>query len=273
MFGYIKISKPEMRIKEYEMYKAVYCSLCKFLGKKYGFIARMMLNYDFTFLALLIMATNDGFGGTCRKRCVCNPFKKCTYCKSCNREMELPAAALIILARCKNLDNIADEKGVKKLAALMLKPFLSKPYKKAKKLYPELDKIANEYIASQSELEKINEQSLDKAAVPTALFLAKLFEMALPNDKKAAFVLGEALGKWIYITDALCDYKEDKQKSRYNPLLCGDTHKERARANLLFHANTARSAFELIEIKKFKDILANILYVGLDDVMEKELSK
>ena len=54
MFGYIIAEKSELRIKEYDMYKAVYCSLCKTLGKKYGVISRFTLSYDFTFLGLLL---------------------------------------------------------------------------------------------------------------------------------------------------------------------------------------------------------------------------
>ena len=60
MFGYIKIAKPELKVKEYEMYKAVYCSLCRELGKSYGFLSRLTLSYDFTFLALLNMSLKDG---------------------------------------------------------------------------------------------------------------------------------------------------------------------------------------------------------------------
>ena len=92
MFGYIRISKPEMRIKEYEMYKAIYCSLCKELGRSYGIFARLTLSYDFTFLALLNMALKDNFCGTNRKKCTCNPFKKCTYLCD-NEDLKLPSAA------------------------------------------------------------------------------------------------------------------------------------------------------------------------------------
>ena len=35
MFGYVKPFKPHMRICEFETYNAVYCGLCKKLGKKY----------------------------------------------------------------------------------------------------------------------------------------------------------------------------------------------------------------------------------------------
>ena len=79
MFGYIRIGKPELKVKEYDMYKAVYCSLCRELGKEYGFFTRFTLSYDFTFLALLELSLREDFCGTHRKRCVCNPLKKCNF--------------------------------------------------------------------------------------------------------------------------------------------------------------------------------------------------
>jgi hypothetical protein len=60
LFGYIKISKGELKIKEYELYRGVYCTLCKVLGKNYGLISRSTLNYDFNFLTLLNMSLKDG---------------------------------------------------------------------------------------------------------------------------------------------------------------------------------------------------------------------
>ena len=77
MFGYVKAYKPELRIKEFEFYKAVYCSLCRDLGKKYGIVSRFSLSYDFTFLALLNMSLKNGCNEIERKSCVFNPLKKC----------------------------------------------------------------------------------------------------------------------------------------------------------------------------------------------------
>ena len=112
MFGYIKIAKPELKIKEYETYKAVYCTLCRTLGKEYGIWTRFTLSYDFTFLALLNMALSDGCDEAERKHCVCNPLKKCNYCKN-DEKIKMPAAAAMIMVYYKLLDNIADEKGIK----------------------------------------------------------------------------------------------------------------------------------------------------------------
>ena len=52
MFGYIKPVKAELKVKEWEAYQGIYCGLCKQLAKRYGFFARMTLNYDFVFLAM-----------------------------------------------------------------------------------------------------------------------------------------------------------------------------------------------------------------------------
>ena len=53
MFGYVKPYNPELRVRELEEYKAVYCGLCKQLGRSFGVFARFTLSYDFAFLAML----------------------------------------------------------------------------------------------------------------------------------------------------------------------------------------------------------------------------
>ena len=108
MFGYIRAAKPELNVRELELYKAVYCTLCKKLGKNYGILSRFTLSYDFTFLALLKLGMTDGCERFERKRCAFNPLKKCNYC--CNDSaMEMPSAAAMIMLYYKILDNIADE--------------------------------------------------------------------------------------------------------------------------------------------------------------------
>ena len=59
MTGYIKAFKPELKIKDYELYKGVYCSECRVLGKLYTPIARMLLSYDFTFLSIVRLALRE----------------------------------------------------------------------------------------------------------------------------------------------------------------------------------------------------------------------
>ena len=59
MFGYVRPLKGELKINEYEEYKAVYCTLCKSIAKHYGRLQSFFLSYDLTFYVLLSL--NEGF--------------------------------------------------------------------------------------------------------------------------------------------------------------------------------------------------------------------
>lgn len=276
MFGYIRACKPEMRIKEYELYKAVYCSLCKELGKSYGILARFTLSYDFTFLAILSMALNGRCCGLTQKSCTCNPLKKCTYIEDLS-EVKMPAAAAMILLYYKLMDNIEDEKGIKRIGYKIAKPLFSSAHKKAAKKFPQLDKIAYDYIESQRTLEAKATDNLDMAAEPTAVCMAEMFK-TLSEDEMTQRCLdrvGYSIGRYIYILDAAVDLKEDIKLDRYNPLKANADDESFIKDSIAPQLNIciaeAAKAYELIDIKKFKNILDNLMYLGLQDTFKKEL--
>lgn len=274
MFGYIKACKPELKVKEYDIYKAVYCSLCKKLGKSYGILSRFTLSYDFTFLALLNMSLKDGCDGFERKRCAFNPLKKCNYCKN-DSAMDMPAAAAMIMLYYKILDNIADERGFKKLGYLCLKPVFSRAHKKAAKQYTDIESAVAEYIASQNALEKANCTSIDQAADPTAKVMQEIlsFLSADETQKRVLRRMGYCLGRYIYLLDAACDLPKDSKTGNYNVLKTADVDiKTKITPQLYFCINEAAKAFELLDIKKYKSILGNIVYLGLEDTFLKELN-
>lgn len=280
MFGYVRIAKPELKVKEYELYKAVYCSLCKRLGKSYGLISRLTLSYDFTFLALLNMSLTDGCDAFVKKRCAFNPLKKCNYCKN-DVAIKMPAAAAMILLYYKIKDNIADEKGLKKLGYMLLKPLFSGANKKASKEYPRINDIVREYIKSQSELEAENCRDLDRAADPSGKMLASLLELCSDDNiqKRILNRMGYCIGRYIYLLDAACDLNDDIKNHRYNPILVNSKEDtpaiidERIKPQLYFCINEAANAFELLDIKKYKSILGNIIYLGLEETFKKELNE
>ena len=274
MFGYVKACKPELKIKEYETYKAVYCSLCKKLGKSYGLLSRFTLSYDFTFLALLNMSLKDGCDGFERKRCAFNPLKKCNYCKNLDA-IDMPAAAAMIMLYYKILDNIVDERGFKKFKYWCIKPLFSRAHKKAAKKYPQIEEAVAEYIASQSALEKANCTSIDEAADPTAKVMEKILTLCSDDEmqKRVLQRMGYCLGRYIYLLDAAVDLPEDTKKGGYNVLKNVDESeiKQRIKQQLYFCTNEAARAFELLDIKKYKTILGNIIYLGLEETFLKEL--
>ena len=279
MFGYIRAAKPEMKVKEFETYKAVYCSLCKELGKSYGFIARLTLSYDFTFLAVLNMSLKDNKCEVVRKRCAFNPLKKCNYCKE-NSDLTMPSAAAMIMLYYKIKDNLMDEKGLKKTGYYLILPFFSSAHKKAAKKFPEIEKAVADYIKEQNILEKENCRSLDKAADPTAKALSEILSFCSDDDmqKRVLERLGYCIGRYIYLLDAACDLEEDIKKKSYNVLKndadsnIKESLKQKVVPQLYFCINEAAKAFELLEIKKFKTILGNIIYLGLEETFKKELN-
>ena len=74
MFGYVRPFRPELKCKDFDLYRATYCGLCRCLRRRYGLIAPMLLNFDFTFLALLLWEPEEDFT-PCRGRgsCPCVP--------------------------------------------------------------------------------------------------------------------------------------------------------------------------------------------------------
>ena len=278
MFGYIRAYKPELRVREWELYKAVYCSLCKRLGKNFGIAARFTLSYDFVFLAMLKMSMQDGFGGTERKRCAFNPLKKCNYCIGCDDDLDFSSNAAMIMLYFKITDNIRDEKGFKKLKYKLAKRLFSRPYKKSAKACPQIEKAVEDYIAQQNELEDSGCNIIDMAAEPTAKVLSEIFSMCSENerDKTVLSRLGYCIGRYIYILDATSDYEKDKKSNSYNPYILagvsGAEVRERAKMQLYNCINEAGKAFELLNIYKMKNILGNIIYLGLEDTFKKEIS-
>lgn len=274
MFGYIRAAKGDLKVKEYEFYKAVYCTLCKTMGREYSLLSRFTLSYDFTFLALLNMSLRDGCDAVEKKHCVFNPLKKCVFCKN-DDAIKLPAAAAAILNYYKVLDNIQDEKGFKKLGFILAKPFFKAPYKKAVKKYANIDKIVFDYITEQNIAESDINCQLDNAADPTAKMLSALF-MLLSDDssqKRVLDRLGYCIGRYIYLLDAYCDLSSDIKNNSFNPLKSRENVKELIKEQLYFCVNEACKAFELLDIKKYKHILGNILYLGLEETFLKETGK
>ena len=289
MFGYVKAYKPDMRVREYEVYKAAYCTLCRQLGRSYGPFARMTLSYDFTFLALLHMSFQEACTGFERKRCAFNPLKKCSYCKQTGESMDFAAAAAMIMLYYKLKDNIADSGFWKSLGYRMLLPLFVHAKKKAGKLYPEVEALTARYISDQSALEKAGCESLDRAAEPTAAALSALCCFCGENDtqKRVLERIGYCVGKWVYLLDAAVDLEDDLRSGGYNPLAAGrkgisgdpagetafiKEARERIKANLNVCVAEACKAYELLDVKRYDEILANILYLGLPASQKQALA-
>ena len=78
MFGYVKPFTNELKVVENEVYKGMYCGLCKQLGKQYGFFSRFILNYDFAFMALVSASISSKDLEVKKEICISHPLTKRT---------------------------------------------------------------------------------------------------------------------------------------------------------------------------------------------------
>lgn len=279
MFGYVRVHKPELKVREYEVYRGAYCGLCRSMGKCTGQCSRMTLSYDFAFLALLrVTLTRDALEFA-TGRCIAHPFTRRSYLKR-NPSLDYCAGAAAILNYHKVKDDISDEKGFRRLSAVALLPFVAYSRRRAlKKLgLASLDKSVSDGLTRLSEIEKSKISSVDAPAAAFGDILGNIICFGLEgNEKRIAYSLGCAVGKWIYAADALEDWREDGEKGRYNPFILlyekpapTPDDIESISISLKNQLFSAESAADLIDFSSedIKNIIWNILYLGLPHRVE-----
>ena len=266
MFGYIRPFYSELRIREYHYYRGVYCGLCRAQGHCTGQCSRMMLSYDFAFLALVRLALRGGnpteeqvsrpvrFE---RRRCLPHPLRRRASLQGGN-ETDYVAACAALLNYHKLLDDRADEKGGRRLRAVLLSLPLGGMYRRARRRYPAL---ANEIDQTMQAFNRTEKETVDSADRPAAAFgevLAVLFSHGLTgNAATIARHVGFHIGKWLYLADAVDDFSEDICRDRFNPLRClyGD-------AALTEERKQALSVAMISELRSANDALA---LLSIDD--------
>ncbi len=283
MLGYVKAFKPEMKIKDYELYKGVYCSLCRALGRLYSPLAQLFLSYDFAFAAVLRLAAIENGCDFSPKRCPYNPAKKCMICLK-KDEIDFCAHAVIVTVFYKVRDNLHDGGIKSKLLAMLIYPVIYFMHKKAKRLSPEADGIVERSMKAQLETEKKTGVGIDEAAHPSAEALGRIFSLGFDGERKnALYSLGYMIGRFVYILDAADDIEDDIKNGSFNPL--GNEYSDmkneetrrafagRVREMLNLTQSSAIDALDELEKKRFGDILENIVFDGLTHSADKALEK
>lgn len=275
VFGYIRIYKSELLVREYEAYKSAYCGLCRQMGRDYSFLSRLILSYDCTFYALFLMSLRRSCTGFEQKRCRCNPFKKCQYCQNSDDSLAKASALSVILAYYKLIDDESDSGLLKRVGLKIVKPFFSRWRKKAAQSYPALDTLASEMLKAQQDAESKEDCSLDMAADPTASMLASVMELEGRDDTEKRILnrIGYGLGRFIYIIDAADDYKRDIKSGNFNPFRGVEDKYSVMKNNLSQSLAMTYEAYNLIELVDFKGIIDNVILKGLPTVQTEILEK
>lgn len=270
MFGYIRPAKERLNAHDEELFQAVYCGLCHELGRKYGFSARFVLNFDFTFLAILLSETEAPACTSCR--CIAHPCKaRCVMAHTAS--LEVAADHSIVLAWWQLRDHIKDHGLLKSLPYRLAALFLRSAYRKASRCVPEFDASVQRHLSDLAARERAHCASLDQAAEPFAALMADI--AAVAPDELHRRVMAEIfyhLGRWIYLVDAADDLKKDFEAGCYNPLryrygLTDGTLDEKTQQEVALSLDLSvhrmASAYALLERGVWSNILDSIFYESL----------
>ena len=286
MFGYVRPPVGLLPPEEIERFRRMYCGMCHTLGRRCGSHARLILNYDFTFLAILL---SDGDEDIKTGRCVIHPvhgreyyynnynqagdlnLKNLKNLKSSG--MDLAADESVILAWRQLWDGVDDNgllKGLKYRGGIGL---LKHAYEKAAAARPEFDKAVRERLRELRSLELARCKSLDRPADQFALLLASAAdEIENQARRRVLEQIFYHLGRWIYLIDAADDLKRDAKTGDYNPVALRFDLKNgvwtpearREFANTLDHSiHRMATAFELWDFGPWNKILSAVIYQGL----------
>ena len=269
VFGYVNIYKDELKVKDYNIYRSYYCGLCKKLGEEFSIRARLSLNYDFAFLALVLSSLSDGKEEIKYENCFIHPLTKRPVLKS-DDYLTYSAYMSIIVTYFKLKDDVSDNKNIKSFFAYL---FFKGYFKKAKKKYPKKCEIIKTILEELNIKEKENCADIDEVSDCFGRLLSEVF--LKDGEDRALKEFSYQLGRFIYIIDALDDIEKDIKSKNYNPFIKKYSYinedakefKKRVCSEydliVTLTLESIASAFELIDFKKNKTILQNIVYLGL----------
>ena len=272
MFGYVKPVHSELLVKEHEFYKATYCGICRAMKKHTGFFSNVALTYDSVFLALVRMLfVSDSAIGVEKRRCVAHPMKKKGMLKE-NEAIVYTAKAFAILTYYKTLDDIRDERLVKKALVSGARPIFKRGTKKAQLDF--LSSLSEEKLGAINEMEDAGEESVDNPASLFGELLGEIFAYGYSgNDRLVLHTLGYHLGRFIYAADAAEDYPEDLKSGKYNPYVKAYggvplTEENRAsiKCALILECKKIEGAVNLLpfgERRIIENLIKNTIYLGL----------
>lgn len=261
MYGYVVVNKPELKIKEYDVYRSYYCGLCDELKERYGVNGQLCISYDMTFLLLLLTGLYEPETRKYETRCIAHPLHR--HPVSRNDISGYVADMNVLMTYYKCIDDWNDEK---KVTRKVLADTLSGKVKRIEAAYPEKADIIKKALDKISGLEKAGEGNVDMPAEQFGIIMSQILLMKDDEWKDTLIKTGGALGRFIYILDAYEDLEEDNKKGRYNGLRAYsqrpdyDAFVENILKSLMAQC---AAAFERLPVIENANLLRNIIYSGV----------
>ena len=273
MFGYVRPPLSALPEAEQARFRRIYCGLCHTLGQRYGGASRFILNYDLTYLAILLSPPEEGDSGSAR--CYASPVQERAFLKP-SAALETAADESVILAYWQLRDGVSDHDWLHGLPYRSASAVLEPAYRKAAASRPGFDGAVRQQLDKLSELEKDSCASMDAAADAFAMLLSSAAgEVEDSTRQRVLEQMLYHLGRWIYLVDAADDLKKDTANGNYNPVALrfgltdgqwtGEARREFA-LSLDHSIRMMATAFELWDFGVWTPILETTIYQGLFQV-------
>lgn len=280
MYGYVTPDKSNMYMKDYAIYRAFYCGICKCTGKMYGQLMRMSTNYDITFISILLHNILEQDIELRNEGCILNPIKKKSIVKK-NDLLRQVVWLNTLLTDFKLNDDIKDNKSIIKW---FMRIAITQKVRRARKNMPKVYDLIQDSRLQQDKVEQDKTASIDKAAHPFAQLLKDIFkEMCKDKYTQDIGDMVYHLGRFIYIADAIDDYDKDIRKRQYNPLVLmydGIVDKkellERKQDEIDFMLNSTYNRikfhYQAMDFKLCEGVVTNILWYGMNSTIRRILA-
>ena len=261
MFGYLVASASALTEDELKRYKATYCGLCRSLKDCHGQLSRLTLNYDMTFLILLLESLYEPEKTSGVNACLVHPKEKRLWERS--SFSDYAADMNVALSYLKCLDDWHDDTSFISLAEAKA---LKKDYEIISLRYPRQCAAMEQSISRLNDLEQRRDENPDEAAECFGHLMGSIFVYD-ENDRWAdcLYGLGDGLGRFIYLMDACMDLENDTLKNSYNPFRCyyGLNNEDRFRDILKVYLADAVAYYNYLPLVQDSGLLNNILFSGL----------
>ena len=261
MFGTLTAAPEKLSEEQFLRYKASYCGLCRCLKERHGQLARMTLNYDMTFLVLLLGSLYEPAERQGEEPCPRHPVKASPWFAS--EATEYAADMNIALSYLKCLDDWEDDSSPGALAQAGL---LKKSFREINNRYPRQCGAMERSVRALREMERKKLEDADRAA---ALFGDLMAEVLIWREDRWSGTLramGRALGEFLYVMDACLDLDGDAFHNRYNPFrrFYGLPDNERRFRDILkMLLGECLFYFDQLPLVQDAELLKNILCTGL----------
>lgn len=270
MFGYLTADVSKLTDEETKRYKAYYCGLCRCIKDRQGQFARLSLNYDMTFLIMLLSSLYEPEEKSGEGRCIAHPAKARSWVR--NELTDYAADMNLALAYHKCKDDWVDDKSI---AAAGIAKLYEKKYQSIFRQYPRQCSAMEEMMEKLRNAEQSGEASPDLNAAIFGKMMGEMFIWQEDRWSDCLRAMGQSLGEFIYIMDACMDLDADVHRKRYNPFTeyyGREDNEQRFRDILKMILGQCLWHFDRLPLVQDAGILKNVLCAGLWAQFEKKYS-